>query len=226
MKRRPRTSSSTSATTTAATRATPPILRTLVAHSAKEGNRLYVIIGRGVYSATGNLITDLERLADPVFVGEPSSGFGNQDGDESQVTLPYSGIHGWLTSVWWQYSHPWDKRTSIVPDVPVQLTAKAYFAGQDPVMETILKMIAMTCPVAPAPVAPALLPVPRAAKCRCGATLVPSGYRTLMSVKGMVPLPTMGDLPPAALHFSIALRRISSFFTAMTSWPLWEAKRR
>jgi hypothetical protein len=54
------------------------LLRTLVAHSTIEGNRLYVIIGRGVYSATGNLITDLERLASPVFVGEPSSGFGNQ----------------------------------------------------------------------------------------------------------------------------------------------------
>lgn len=119
----------------------PELLRTLIAHTTKEGNRLYVIIGRGVYSATGNLITDLERLADPIFVGEPSSGFGNQDGDESSVVLPYSGIRGWLTSVWWQLSHPWDKRTSIVPQVPVQLTAQSYFGGKDPALETILKMI-------------------------------------------------------------------------------------
>jgi hypothetical protein len=117
------------------------LLRTLVAHSTKEGNRLYTIIGRGLYSATANLITDMERMVRPVFVGEPSSGTGNQDGDESFVTLPYSGVRGWLTSVWWQYSHPWDKRTSLVPDVPVQLTAKAYFAGQDPAMETILTLI-------------------------------------------------------------------------------------
>lgn len=116
-------------------------LRTLVAHSVKDGNQLYVIIGRGVYSATGNLITDLERLARPVFVGESSSGFGNQDGDESITVLPYSGIWGFLTSVWWQYSHPWDKRTSMVPDVPVQLTAKAYFAGEDPVLQTTLDLI-------------------------------------------------------------------------------------
>ena len=100
-----------------------------------------MIIGRGLYSATANLITDLERLAAPIFVGEPSSGTGNQDGDESYVILPHSGIRGWLTSVWWQYSHPWDRRTSLVPDVPVQLTAKAYFAGQDPAMETILALI-------------------------------------------------------------------------------------
>lgn len=117
------------------------LLRTLVGHSLKPGNRLYVIIGRGLYSATANLITDLERLASPLFVGEPSSGTGNQDGDESSVTLPYSGIRGWLTSVRWQYSHPWDRRTSLVPDIPVQLTAKAYFAGQDPVLETILAHI-------------------------------------------------------------------------------------
>jgi tetratricopeptide (TPR) repeat protein len=114
------------------------MLRTLVAHSTKEGNRLYVIIGRGVYSATSNLISDLERLARPIFVGEPSSGIGNQDGDESMTVLPYSGIRAFLTSVKWQYSHPWDLRTSMVPDIPVQLMAKDYFAGKDSVMETIL----------------------------------------------------------------------------------------
>ena len=119
----------------------PELLRTLVGHTLKEDNRLYVIIGRGVYSATSNLITDLERLARPIFVGEPSSGTGNQDGDESFTVLPYSGIRGFLTSVWWQYSHPWDRRTSLVPDVPVQLTAKAYFAGLDPALETILALI-------------------------------------------------------------------------------------
>jgi len=43
-----------------------------------------------------------------------------------------------LTSVRWQYSHPWDLRTSLVPDIPVQPTAKDYFAGKDSVMETIL----------------------------------------------------------------------------------------
>jgi tetratricopeptide (TPR) repeat protein len=114
------------------------MLRTLVAHSTKEVNRLYVIIGRGVYSATSNLISDLERLARPIFVGEPSSGIGNQDGDESMTVLPYSGIRAFLTSVKWQYSHPWDLRTSMVPDIPVQLAAKDYFAGKDSVMETIL----------------------------------------------------------------------------------------
>ena len=71
-------------------------------------------------------------------MGESGSGIGNQDGDESMTVLPYSGIRAFLTSVKWQYSHPWDLRTSMVPDIPVQLTAKDYFAGKDSVMETIL----------------------------------------------------------------------------------------
>ena len=125
------------------------LLRTLVAHSTKEGSRLYVIIGRGVYSATANLISDLERLARPIFVGEPSSGTGNQDGDESLTVLPYSGIRAFLTSIRWQYSHPWDLRTSIVPDIPVQLTAKDYFAGKDSVLETILADIRRTSSALP-----------------------------------------------------------------------------
>jgi tetratricopeptide (TPR) repeat protein len=119
----------------------PELLRTLIAHTTKEGNRLYVIIGRGLYSATANLITDLERLADPIFVGEPSSATGNQHGDESATVLPYGGVQALLTSVRWQLSHPWDRRRSIVPQIPVQLTAKAYFAGQDPALDTILTLI-------------------------------------------------------------------------------------
>lgn len=119
----------------------PELLRTLIRHTTTEGNRLYVIIGRGTYSATSNFITDLERLAKPVFVGEPSSGTGNQDGDESHVELPYSGVNAWLTSVWWQLGSPGDLRRSLIPDIPVQLTAKAYFEGKDPALEVILEDI-------------------------------------------------------------------------------------
>jgi hypothetical protein len=55
--------------------------------------------------------------------------------------LPYGGVQALLTSVRWQLSHPWDRRRSIVPQIPVQLTAKAYFAGQDPALDTILTLI-------------------------------------------------------------------------------------
>jgi tetratricopeptide (TPR) repeat protein len=118
------------------------LLRTIIAFSTIEDNHVYVLIGRGIYSAAANLTADLERLVRPVFVGEPTSGTGNQYGDESRFVLPYSKLVGAHSGARWQLSHPWDERRSIMPQVPVQLTAKAYFAGEDPVLETVLRIIA------------------------------------------------------------------------------------
>lgn len=111
------------------------LLRTLISFSSQDGHLLYVLIGRGVYSAAANLVTDLERLASPTFIGEPTSMTGNNYGDESQLTLPYSGIWGGLPGVKWQLGYPYDARRSIVPQVPVRMTAADYFAGRDPVLE-------------------------------------------------------------------------------------------
>jgi C-terminal processing protease CtpA/Prc len=117
------------------------LLRTLVAFSAGEGQKVYVLIGRNVYSAAANLSTDLERLVRPVFVGEPTSGTGNQWGDENPFILPYSGLAGAFSGVRWQLSNPWDERRSIVPQVPVQLTAGDYFAGRDPALDAVFRLI-------------------------------------------------------------------------------------
>lgn len=120
----------------------PELLRTLTAFSRPAGNQVYVLIGRRSYSATGNFVTDLERLVDPVFVGEASSECCNLYGDATVVRLPYSGTQGELTAVKWQLSEPGDRRPEMSPEVPVQLTAAAYFAGQDPAMEAIFRLIA------------------------------------------------------------------------------------
>lgn len=118
------------------------LLRTLVAFSADDSHRVYALIGRDVYSAAANFSTDLERLAKPVFVGEATAMTGNQDGDEARVRLPWSGLSATVSGVHWQLSHPWDKRTSIAPQVPVQLTARDYFAGRDPVIDAVKSIIA------------------------------------------------------------------------------------
>ena len=120
------------------------LLRTLTAFSAREGNSVYALIGRGIYSAAANFTTDLERIVRPVFVGEPSSATGNQWGDEASFSLPYSGLAGSFSGARWQLSHPWDERRSIVPQIPIQLTADAYFAGRDPALEAIFGVISAT----------------------------------------------------------------------------------
>jgi len=111
--------------------------RTLIGFSAQENRTLYVIVGRGVYSAAANLVADLERLANPVLVGEPTSMTGNAYGDESEVVLPYSGIWAGVTGTKWQLGYPYDLRRAVIPHIPVAMTASAYFAGRDPVLDAI-----------------------------------------------------------------------------------------
>jgi hypothetical protein len=79
---------------------------------------------------------------DPIFVGEASSECCNLYGDPVHVVLPWSRTEGELTAVKWQLSEPGDRRREMSPDVPVQLTAAAYFAGQDPAMEAVFRLIA------------------------------------------------------------------------------------
>jgi hypothetical protein len=117
------------------------LLRTLVAFSTGEGHHMYILIDRNTYSATGNLITELERLANPVFVGEPSGQCCNLHGDATFIRLPYSGIEGGISAVRWNLSHPWDRRREMVPQVPVQLTASDYFAGRDPALQAVYALI-------------------------------------------------------------------------------------
>jgi hypothetical protein len=124
----------------------PELLRTVVGFSTLEGRHVYALIGRANYSAAANFITDLERLARPILVGELTSGSGNQWGDESYFVLPYSGISGAFSGVKWQLSHPWDKRVSIAPEVPVQLSAKDYFQGRDSVLESVFRLMSSDGP--------------------------------------------------------------------------------
>lgn len=119
----------------------PELLRTIVAFSRVPGHQVYTLIGRRTYSADGNFVTDLERLADPIFVGEASSECCNLHGDPASITLPYSKVQLEATALRWQLSSPSDRRRELSPDVPVQLTAKAYFAGQDPAMAAVFRLI-------------------------------------------------------------------------------------
>jgi hypothetical protein len=118
------------------------LLRTLIGYSLDDENRIYVLTSRGTASAAANFITELERLANPIFVGEPPSECCNLNGDATKFVLPYSKIGASISAVKWNLSHPYDARREISPDVPVQLTARDYFSGRDTVLETIYQLIA------------------------------------------------------------------------------------
>lgn len=117
------------------------LLRTLIDFDVEQRNRLFVIIGRRTYSAAQNFITDVDRLTNAIFVGEPSGGKPNTiGGDLAVVDLPYSNLRVGLASASWVLSGPRDRRLWIAPDVPVATTAEEYFGQQDPVLETVLRM--------------------------------------------------------------------------------------
>ncbi|MES2521446.1 MAG: hypothetical protein V4617_02025 [Gemmatimonadota bacterium] len=120
----------------------PELLRTVIAYTRVPGRQVYALIGRTTYSAAANFITDLERLADPLFVGEASSECCNLNGDFVQVHLAHSGLSGTIAGVRWNLSGDvFDGRREMSPHVPVQLTAAAYFAGRDPALEAVFRLI-------------------------------------------------------------------------------------
>lgn len=121
---------------------TPPFIRQLIRFDATpEKGHLYVIIGRNTFSASQNLIVDLDWLAEPIFVGEPSGSSPNAMSESGNFVLPFSGLSGSLSSQFIQHSWPEDHRIWIAPDVPVGLSSKDFFSGRDPSLEAIRKLI-------------------------------------------------------------------------------------
>lgn len=122
---------------------TPPLLRKLIQFDASpEKDRLYIIIiGRNTFSASQNMITDLDWVAEPVFVGEPSVSRPNALSGSGNFVLPFSRLSGFLASQLHQHSWPEDHRIWIAPDVLVGLSSDDFFAGHDPALDAIKALI-------------------------------------------------------------------------------------
>lgn len=122
-----------------------PFIKSLAArpHLGRSGS-LYVITGRNTFSAAQNFTTDLGRLFEPIYVGEPSGSSPNFIGESIPFTLPYSGMRGTISDLYWQRSWPMDDRIWIAPELPAPPTFAAYREGRDPAMEAILEQFAQT----------------------------------------------------------------------------------
>lgn len=116
-----------------------PLVRAMIEFEMRSPeNRIFVLMGRNTFSAAQNFINHVERWTNATFVGEPSSSSPNFVGEENEIMLPYSRVHGSLSNLYWQDAYPWDDRPWIAPDLPVLLTAEQYFTGVDPVLELVL----------------------------------------------------------------------------------------
>jgi len=117
----------------------PPLLKDLISNAkVNQRGRLFIVIGRRVFSAAQNAASYFERFTNATFVGEPTGSSPNFVGDEVFFTLPYSKLSANVSDVYWQSSWAYDYRTWIAPQIYIQPTFEAYRGNRDPVMETIL----------------------------------------------------------------------------------------
>jgi hypothetical protein len=84
------------------------------------------------------LVLDLDRLAEPVFVGEPTGASPNHFGDATSVELPQTGLVARVATISWETAGSEDVRSAREPDIPVPLDAASFFAGEDPILAAAL----------------------------------------------------------------------------------------
>lgn len=103
----------------------------------REGG-LFVITGRGTFSAATTLTSMLETRTNAIFVGEPGSSRPNFYGEDNQFLLPYSGLAGSISSHWFQGGRmSTDARPWTAPDLIAEPTLEHVIEGRDPALEAI-----------------------------------------------------------------------------------------
>lgn len=100
------------------------------------GTRLYVLTGRGTFSASQRILDELATLGDAIVVGEPASSRPNSYGDSYRDTLPHSRIALRTSTLWQQFD--WRDVAWTPVDIGVPLTYADYASGQDPALDIAL----------------------------------------------------------------------------------------
>jgi len=100
--------------------------------------KLFVVVGRHTVSAGMMLATQIEQNTDAVFAGEPTGSSPNFVGQDVGIRLPYSGMQGSLSDLYWQNSSATDFRTWIAPSLYTPPSFALYSSNRDPALEAIL----------------------------------------------------------------------------------------
>ena len=120
----------------------PPMLKTIMNFEFKNPNgKIFVLMGRGTFSAGQNLLTDITNFTNAILIGEPSGSKPNHIGDAGWFQLPYSGLRGIVSTQFHQTSTAEDNRNWIAPHIPVGLSSIDYFNGNDKALDIIMEVI-------------------------------------------------------------------------------------
>jgi hypothetical protein len=115
-----------------------PLLSALQRPQVNKRGKLFLLIGRGTFSAAGNFAADVDRSTRATLVGEPTGGGVNQYGDSETFNLPATGWHVYCATQYVRRGKESDKRLAIAPDIAVEPTSAHFFSGRDPVLERAL----------------------------------------------------------------------------------------
>lgn len=114
-----------------------PLILGLIKSKVDERGRLFTIISRHTFSAAQNLVNELEKYTNTIFVGEPTGENVNFYGDAARIVLPNSGLVVRASTLWWQNLDPRDRRRWTGPHVAAELTSTDYLTNNDPALKAI-----------------------------------------------------------------------------------------
>jgi hypothetical protein len=117
----------------------PAIVGLIQRKAINQRGKLFVVIGRRTFSAAQYWVDELEKYAEPVFVGEPTAEAVNFYSDAEVFELPNSHIRVGVSTLRWQPMPPWQDRLYTQPDLAAELTSSDYAANRDPALEAILR---------------------------------------------------------------------------------------
>lgn len=115
-----------------------PLVLGLLGSDLDAEGRLWVLIGRRTFSAGQMLVSELERLSQARFVGEPTANRPNSYGDNEKIVLPGSHLTVRAAYVKWQLRDPRDMRDCTAPHLLAPWTVDDWRRGRDPALAIAL----------------------------------------------------------------------------------------
>ena len=116
--------------------------RVMASSKINQLGKLFVITGRRTFSAAMNFATDMEKLTNALFVGEPTGSSPNNYGEHNPFQLPFSKVQGSYSSHYFQggFSSD-DQRPWIAPDIVANMASNDFKKNIDPAMVAILEYL-------------------------------------------------------------------------------------
>ena len=117
-------------------RVVEPLIKALTSCRVNRHGKLFCLIARKTFSSAILNAVDFRRETQAIFVGEPTSGKPGHFGQVENMVLPYSKIRVKHSTKY--CGRPDIDSTTMTPDIRIEFSSEDFFAGRDPVLETVL----------------------------------------------------------------------------------------